>query len=105
MKNYQKLMMTIALSAAALTGFTACNSMKSNQDPAQAQDGHITSEVKGALRSNPVYKFRNVQVATAYGKVQLSGFTSDPKEKQAAEQLARKVDGVKDVTNGIMVQQ
>jgi len=105
MKAYcQKLIVITALGLAALTGLTACSSMTTNSDPQKAEDSRLTSQIRSALKSDPVFKYRNIQVAASYGKVQLSGFTSDPKEKQAAEQLARKVDGVKDVMNGITVQ-
>ena len=103
--RFRNIIAGLVLGLAALTGFTGCANMKANSDPRQTEDNRITAQVRGKLKSNPIYKFRNVQVAASYGKVQLSGFTTDPKEKQAAEDLARKVDGVKDVMNEIMVQQ
>ena len=105
-RYYQKLVMIVALGVAALTGLIACGSMttNANSDPRQAEDARITSQVRARLRHDPVFKFRNIQVATSNGKVQLSGFTSDPKEKQASEQVARKVDGVREVMNEIVVQ-
>jgi len=87
-----------------VTGCTTTSSNTAKSDPRQAEDRRIASEVKDKLKRDAVFKFRNVQVASAYGKVQLSGFTTDAKEKQAAEQIARKIDGVKDVENDIMVQ-
>ena len=104
MKAYcQKLITIAALGFAALTGLTACSSMTTNSDPQKAEDSHLTSQVRSAFKNDPVFKYRDIQVAASYGKVQLSGFTSDAKEKQAAEQLARKVEGVKEVMNGITV--
>jgi len=100
-KQLRKIM-GAAFAIVALAGFTGCETMKS--DTPEGQDKRITSAVKDKLKNNSVYKFRNVQVATANKTVQLSGFTDDPGEKQAAEQAARKVEGVKDVTNQITLQ-
>src|SRR3954470_18684481 len=104
MKKYSKtLFLAVLLGVTGwVTGCTTTNTAQN--DPRQVEDHRITSQVKDKLKRDPVFKFRNVQVASASGKVQLSGFTSDAKEKQAAEQIARKIDGVKDVENDIMVQ-
>jgi len=105
MKKYIKMLSLAALVAVSgLGGLTGCETM-STKDPQAKEDSRVTSQVKDALKHSQVFKFKNVQVASANGKVQLSGFTLDPKEKQAAESIAKRVDGVKEVQNDISVQQ
>lgn len=107
MKKYIKMLSLAALVAVSgFGGLMGCETMStSSKDPQAKEDSRVTSQVKDALKHSQVFKFKNVQVASANGKVQLSGFTLDPKEKQAAESIAKKVDGVKEVQNDISVQQ
>jgi osmotically-inducible protein OsmY len=44
-----------------------------------------------------------IQIETLKGTVQLSGFAKSAQEKSTAEQLAKKVEGVKAVKNDIIV--
>jgi hyperosmotically inducible protein len=101
MKKYITMLSLAAF--VGVSGLTGCSTMGS-KDPQAKEDSRVTSEVKDALKHSPVFKFKNVQVASANGKVQLSGFTLDPKEKQAAESIAKRVDGVREVQNDISVQ-
>jgi osmotically-inducible protein OsmY len=104
MKKYITMLSLAAfVGVSGLGGLTGCSTTGS-KDPQAKEDSRVTSEVKDALKHSPVFKFKNVQVASANGKVQLSGFTLDPKEKQAAESIAKRVDGVREVQNDISVQ-
>jgi len=106
MKKYITMLSLAAfVGVSGLGGLTGCNTMSTSKDPQAKEDSRVTSQVKDALKHSQIFKFKNVQVASANGKVQLSGFTIDPKEKQAAESIAKKVDGVKEVQNDISVQQ
>ncbi len=58
-------------------------------------DTVVTARVKTALVANPVTKARQINVATADGVVQLSGFVDSPKEKSTATEVARTVPGVR----------
>lgn len=62
-------------------------------------DSVVTARVKTALVANPVTKARQINVATADGVVQLSGFVDSPNEKSTATEVARTVPGVRLVQN------
>src|SRR5437868_7194703 len=88
------LMLALTTLAAGPLG---CSTIKS-VSPRMA-DHQLSAKVQRALRRDPVYKFANITVAASNGGVQLSGFTSSQKEKQRAEELAKQVDGVNEVSN------
>ena len=69
------------------------------------EDQKLSSKVEDALKHDPVCKYKGVNVSSASGTVQLSGFTASQTEKQRAEQVAKKVNGVNQVDNKIVVQQ
>ena len=62
-------------------------------------DSVVTARVKTALVANPVTKARQINVATADGIVQLSGFVDSPNEKSTATEIARTIPGVRLVQN------
>ena len=62
-------------------------------------DSVVTARVKTALIANPVTKARQINVATADGIVQLSGFVDSANEKSTATEVARTVPGVRLVQN------
>lgn len=64
-------------------------------------DTGITSRVKGALGDDPVYKYPDVKVTTFKGTVQLSGFVDTRDQKGRAGDIARRVEGVRDVQNNV----
>lgn len=66
-------------------------------------DKLITGRVKAALVADPDLKATEIQVDTYNGTVQLSGFVAAPDHIPKATQLARRIDGVKDVKNDIAV--
>ena len=63
----------------------------------------ITAKVKTALINDENLRAGNISVATYKGKVQLSGFAASETDKRRAEVIAKDVEGVKSVTNGIEV--
>jgi hyperosmotically inducible protein len=67
----------------------------------QVDDKHITAEVNKQLRTEPVYKFDDIDVKTFDGVVQLSGFVSTEEQKRRAAELAQQVPGVAQVVNSI----
>ncbi len=62
-------------------------------------DTVLSTKVKSALFANPVTKARQINVATADGVVQLSGFVDSANEKATATEVARSVAGVRSVKN------
>ncbi len=66
-------------------------------------DTATTGRVKKALHGDPQYKFEDVKVSTFKGTVQLSGFADSRDSKNRAGDIAKTVEGVKDVVNNITV--
>ena len=67
-------------------------------------DDEATSRrVQTALSSDPAYKYTEVKVATYQGKVQLSGFVDKDEQREHAERVAKKTQGVKEVKNNIVL--
>lgn len=66
-------------------------------------DTATTARVKKALHGDPQYKYGDVKVTTFKGTVQLSGFADSRDAKNRAGDIARTVEGVKDVENNITV--
>jgi osmotically-inducible protein OsmY len=66
-------------------------------------DTAISAKVKAALAGDPDVKATDVQVETYKGTVQLSGFVDSPQNVSRAADLARRVDGVREVKNALIV--
>jgi len=93
-------------------GMVACTTTTSSEGPAEStaanagrvvDDSVITAKVKSALVGDPVTKAHQINVETFKGSVQLSGFVDDAEARTRATQLARGVEGVKDVKNSLQV--
>jgi osmotically-inducible protein OsmY len=66
-------------------------------------DSAITTKVKYALLADPDVKSLDISVETFKGVVQLSGFVNDKEQARKAVEITRSVDGVKSVTNSLIV--
>jgi len=66
-------------------------------------DTATTARVKKALHADSQYKFDDVKVTTFKGTTQLSGFADSRDAKSRAAEIAKTVEGVKDVVNNITV--
>jgi len=81
---------------------TGCASDQNQRTAGESIDDDATSRrVQNTLSSDPAYKYTEVKVATYQGKVQLSGFVDNEKQKEHAEEVAKKTPGVKEVKNNI----
>ena len=88
----------------ALTGCEMLSHHNSESDRTAGRaldDKTITSAVKHDLNREPVYKFNGVDVKTFDGVVQLSGFVDTQDQKQRAEDIAKRSEGVTQVVNNI----
>jgi osmotically-inducible protein OsmY len=66
-------------------------------------DTVLTTKVKSKLIGDKEVSALDVQVETFKGTVQLSGFVGSERERQRAAELARSVDGVKEVRNDLQL--
>jgi hyperosmotically inducible protein len=93
-----------ALPLATMT--TGCAGDRYHQSTGEAiDDKGISSRVKSALSNDAEYKYEGVEVTTFKGTVQLSGFVDTSAQKSRAGDLAKGVQGVKDLENNITVKQ
>ena len=70
---------------------------------AYVDDAAITTSVKARYIENKDVDASSIKVETLNGTVMLSGFAKNSTEKTTAEQIAMKVNGVKQVKNEIAV--
>jgi hyperosmotically inducible periplasmic protein len=66
-------------------------------------DVTITGRVKAAFAGAPEVSAMDINVTTVNGVVQLSGFVSNQAHMDRAAQIARSVEGVRDVQNNLAV--
>jgi hyperosmotically inducible protein len=66
-------------------------------------DTAITAKVKSALLADDQVKVANVSVETKDGNVMISGKVPDPAQRERVIQIARSVQGVKEVQDSISV--
>ncbi|MEZ5565288.1 MAG: BON domain-containing protein [Gammaproteobacteria bacterium] len=66
-----------------------------------ADNAGLTAKVDAALARDPRTSALSIDVESRSGEVQLSGYVKSAQEKNAASDVARKVDGVRKVTNDI----
>jgi hypothetical protein len=98
--KYAKYLLGIIL----LLAFTACaGTEKSRSTGTYVDDKVIASKVKTELIANEETKARNIQVEVYQGVVQLSGFVETERSKEMAGDVARRVEGVVDVKNDLIV--
>jgi hyperosmotically inducible periplasmic protein len=97
---------TFIAAAAALVLITASGcAVTRGQETAGAyvEDAEITTKIKARFIDNKDVDALSIKVETLNGTVMLSGFAKNVAEKNAAESVARKVEGVKAVKNEIAV--
>ena len=99
------VVLCLGLSTAAVT-FTGCAGNKYDRSTGQyVDDKSAGSRVRKALNDSPEYKFDDVNVDVFRGTVQLSGFVNTSAQKSQAADIAKGVEGVKDVQNNISVKE
>lgn len=94
------------LLAATMSGtlMVACTSTPTQQSTGEAiDDGVVTAKVKAKLVEDPVTKAHQINVDTFKGVVQLSGFVETDEARVRALQIARDVEGVKQVKDSMEI--
>ena len=100
---------SLILAALMAVGTVACSSTSERGGAETAganagrvvDDSMITGKVKAALIADPTTKAHQIEVETFKGTVQLSGFVDDAAARRRAGEVARNVDGVKEVKNDL----
>jgi len=100
----RRLLVALAAAAALAALIAGCASTPAQESTGEYLDSSvITAKVKMALLNAEELPSGNISVASFKGKVQLSGFVPTEDDRRKAELVARDVQGVKTVTNGIEV--
>lgn len=90
--------------SATLVALGACSTDPNTRKVGVAlSDTAISTRVKTALLGDPDVKGTDVKVETCRGTVQLSGFVDSPQNAMRAADIARRVDGVREVRNALIV--
>ena len=82
----------------------SCQSMTGKTAGENVDDATITASVKSTLVADKVANLTRVDVDTNLGVVSLNGVVESPDQKSRAEQLARRVNGVRNVVNNLQIQ-
>jgi len=87
-------------------GLAGCAGDRSTQSTGERFDDKAdSSRVRKALAADTQYKYGDVNVQTFKGVVQLSGFVNSRDQKNRAGDLAKKVEGVKELENNLTVKE
>ena len=88
-------------STAATTGDKMANSTQKAGD--KVDDAALTTKVKTALMAEPGLRSLEINVDTRDNIVTLNGTVDSQEKKQRAMQIAQKVEGVKSVSDNLVV--
>ena len=92
------------IASSVVLSMAACSSTRTQRAPGeQVDDAALLTSVKSALVANNVTDAGEINVDVNRGTVKLAGFVDSEKEKTAAGDVARKVNGVQTVQNDITV--
>lgn len=89
--------------ACMLTSFLGCTTTPKRETAGQyVDDSVITTKVKAAIFDEMALKTFQINVTTFQGVVQLSGFVDSAENARKAGEIARTVQGVKEVKNDLI---
>ena len=99
-----KTSITAAVAALVLITASGCAVTRGQSTVgAYVDDATITTQIKSRFVENDQVAASSIRVETLNGTVMLSGFAKNTSEKNTAESIAMKVNGVKMVKNEIAV--
>lgn len=102
----QSIILRAAMTALLLSPLAlgACSVFDGRESAGQSlDDTAISTKVRTKILADDQLKLRQIDVETLKGVVQLSGFVSTMAEKNKATQVARDTDGVRSVTNSLVI--
>ena len=96
--------MFILISSSLVSLTAGCAGSKNIESTGEwFDDSVITNKVKASIIGDPKLKSLQISVETFKGVVQLSGFVNSNESATRAVDLARRVKGVKQVNNSLIV--
>ena len=98
------IIVLLLISCFSLTLLSGCAGGKTYESTGEYfDDSVLTTKVKTAIIGDPKLKSFQISVETFKGVVQLSGFVNSSAAANRAVELARRVKGVKQVNNSLIV--
>jgi len=102
--NIRNTTFAAIFAAVVLAGASGCAVTRGQETVgAYVDDATITTQIKSRFVENKDVDASSIHVETLHGTVLLSGFAKSALEKGTAENIARKVNGVKSVKNEIAI--
>jgi osmotically-inducible protein OsmY len=99
-----KLIILFLVSLSLVSLVTGCAGGKTYESTGEHfDDSIITTKVKASILGDSKLKVMQISVETFKGVVQLSGFVNSNESASRAVELARRVKGVKQVNNSLIV--
>lgn len=104
MRTRNRNALAALVAGTALLATAACSATRTQRAPGEhVDDAVLLTSVKSALVADSATEARNINVDVNRGVVMLSGFVDNGEEKAKAADIARNVDGVKEVKNNLTV--
>jgi len=100
-RNVLTFCAAVVIGAAFLGG--SANAFGKGDEKTPANDAWLTAKTKIALFADSRIKGRDINVETTQGSVMIRGKVDSDAAKQAAEGIAKEIDGVKSVKNELQV--
>jgi len=101
---HMRTLLATTVTALSLVTVTGCAVTRGQETVgAYVDDAAITARIKGRFVENQQVDASSISVETLNGTVMLSGFAKNATERTTAEDIARRVSGVKAVKNEIAV--
>jgi hyperosmotically inducible periplasmic protein len=94
---------TWAAAAILVFALTGCQAMTGKSAGRNVDDAAITASVKSTLVANKAVNLTRIDVDTNNGVVSLNGVVDSAQQKDRAEQLTRRVDGVRGINNNLQI--
>ena len=98
-----KMLKTWAVTAMLLLSFAGCQAMTGKTAGRNIDDAAITASVKSTLVADKAANLTRIDVDTDNGVVSLNGVVDSAQQKGRAEELTRRVDGVRGVNNNLQI--
>lgn len=94
---------TCAATAILVFALIGCQAMTGKSAGKNVDDAAITASVKSTLVADKAVNLTRIDVDTNNGVVSLNGVVDSAQQKDRAEQLTRRVDGVRGINNNLQV--
>jgi len=94
----------LGIAALLIMLVTGCQAVTGKTAGQNVDDATITASVKTQLTKEKASNFTKIDVDTNRGVVSLNGVVDSAQTRSRAEQLARGVDGVRNVINNLQIQ-